>query len=281
MKHAGLIGYPLGHSISPVIHNAAYAAMGLDLLYDAWSTPPDEIGAAIERLRGPDYLGLQVTVPHKQAVMPFLDELDVTSQAIGAVNTIAKRDGRLIGHNTDRGGYIRSLREAGCEPAGQHVLILGYGGAQRAVAFGLAEAGAASIAIAGRRPDGIATAAAQLRAVSSVPVTEVASGEEALAGATETATLIVNCTPLGMRHTDSEGASPLPGHLLRPGQWVSDAVYNPLETALLRLAREAGARPVDGLGMLLFQAVEAIEIWTGRRDVPVGEMRRAALSALT
>ncbi len=137
---AAIIGYPLGHSMSPAIHNAAYRAMGLDLTFEAWSTPPEDVPAAVARLREPEMLGMNVTVPHKQAVMPLLDEVDATARAIGAVNTIVKQDGRLVGYNTDRYGFIRSLREAGCDPAGKHVVILGYGGSERAVAYGLAEA---------------------------------------------------------------------------------------------------------------------------------------------
>jgi shikimate dehydrogenase len=226
-------------------------------------------------------VGMNVTVPHKQSVMTWLNELDATARAIGAVNTIEKRNGVLTGHNTDRSGYIRSLREAGCDPRGMNVLVIGYGGAERAVSYSLAEAGVASISIAGRRPDGIAEAAGHLRAHSPavLPINEVAPGDVPLADACAAADLIVNCTSVGMRHTAMEGASPVPGHMLRAGQWVSDAVYNPLETELLRLARAAGAHPVDGLGWLVYQAADAIEIWTGKQ-APVDIMRAAALEAI-
>ena len=110
MKRAGIIGYPLGHALSPVIHTAAYEAMGLDVTYEAWSTPPEDVGAAVERLRDDEYLGMNVTVPHKQAVMQFLDEVDESARKIGAVNTVAKQSGKLVGYNTDRGGYIHAHR---------------------------------------------------------------------------------------------------------------------------------------------------------------------------
>jgi shikimate dehydrogenase len=278
---AAIIGYPLGHSMSPVIHNAAFRALGIDLRYEAWSTPPDAVAQAVARVREDAMVGMNVTVPHKQAVLPLLDEVDATAGAIGAVNTIVKVDGRLVGCNTDRYGYIRSLREAGCNPEGLKVLLVGYGGAERAVAYALAEAGAASVAIAGRRPEGIAEAAEHLRSTTprSLPIEEVPVGDFDLGKAVAAADLVVNCTPVGMLHTAEEGTSPVPASMLRPGLWVSDLVYNPLETQLLRLAREAGARPVGGLDMLIYQAAEAIRLWTGR-EAPVDIMKEAALKAL-
>ena len=282
MKLAALIGYPIGHSISPAIHNAAYGALGLEARYEAWSTPPDEVEAAVARLRSGNVLGMQVTVPHKQAVMPFLDEVDVTATAIGAVNTISVEDGRLTGHNTDKYGYIRSLRETGCDPDGMRVLVLGVGGAERAVAYGLAEAGASTITLAGRNAERLDAAAHHLAASAPADVLiekVLWQGDQVVADACAEADLVVNCTPIGMRHTESEGRSPVPVAALRPGLWVSEIVYNPLETQLLRLAREAGARTVGGLDMLVYQAAEAIRLWT-RRDAPADIMKDAALAAL-
>jgi shikimate dehydrogenase len=277
-----IIGYPLSHALSPVIHNAAYEAMGLDARYEGWETPPEEVGAAVGRLRTrDDCLGMNVTVPHKQAVMQHLDEIESTAAAIGAVNTVEKRNGRLIGHNTDRSGYLRSLVEAGCPIKGKSVLIVGYGGVERAIAYALAEAGATSVAVHGRRPEGVSEALAQLRATSPFPMNleAVPDDERDLRMAVQAADIVVNCTPIGMLHSGTEGKSAVPGEMLEPGQWVSDAVYNPLETELLRLARERGAHAVDGLGMLVYQAADAIKIWTGR-DAPVDIMRSAALKAL-
>jgi shikimate dehydrogenase len=277
-----IIGYPLSHALSPVIHNAAYEAMGLDARYEGWETPPEEVGAAVGRLRTrDDCLGMNVTVPHKQAVMQHLDEIESTAAAIGAVNTVEKRNGRLIGHNTDRSGYLRSLVEAGCPIKGKSVLIVGYGGVERAIAYALAEAGATSVAVYGRRPEGVSEALAQLRATSPFPMNleAVPDDERDLRMAVQAADIVVNCTPIGMLHSGTEGKSAVPGEMLEPGQWVSDAVYNPLETELLRLARERGAHAVDGLGMLVYQAADAIKIWTGR-DAPVDIMRSAALKAL-
>ena len=282
MKLFSIIGYPLSHALSPVIHNAAYEAMELDARYEGWETPPEEVGAAIGRMRAnDDHLGMNVTVPHKQTVMQYLDEVEETARAIGAVNTIEKKNGRLIGHNTDHTGYIRSLVEAGCPIKGKSVLIVGYGGAQRAIAYGLAEAGVASIAIYGRRPEGVVEALTQLRSTSRFPMNLDAVTEDPadLRMAVHGADIIVNTTPIGMVHSGMEGVSPIPGELILRGQWVSDAVYNPLETELLRLARERGAHAVDGLGMLIYQAADAIKIWTGQ-DAPIDVMRKAAMHAL-
>jgi shikimate dehydrogenase len=281
VKQAGIIGYPLGHALSPVIHTAAYEAMGLEVTYEAWSTPPEDVGAAVERLRSDDYLGMNVTVPHKQLVMQFLDEVDETARKIGAVNTVVKQNGKLVGHNTDRGGYMRALTEAGCAVKGKSVLILGYGGAERAVAYALAEAGATSMAIAGRRAEGIHEAVEHLRATAPFPISleEVGAAERDLKYACDAADIIVNCTSMGMLHSPAEHESPVPGPMFNRGHWVSDIVYNPLETEFLRLAREAGAKPVAGLDMLIYQAAEAILLWTGR-EPPVDIMRTAAMRAL-
>jgi len=279
VKQAGIIGYPLGHALSPVIHMAAYEAMGLDISYDAWSTPPEEVGAAVERLRGEDYLGMNVTVPHKQLVMQFLDEVDESARKIGAVNTVAKRNGKLVGYNTDRGGYIRALTEAGCAVKGKSVLIFGYGGAERAVAYALAEAGATSIGIAGRRAEGIHEAVEHLRATAPFPMNLDEVSPDELKYACNAADIIVNCTSMGMLHSPAEHESPVPGTMFNRGHWVSDIVYNPLETEFLHLAREAGAKPIAGLDMLIYQAAEAIELWTGRQP-PVDIMRTAAMRAL-
>ena len=283
MNLLAIIGYPIGHSLSPAIYNAAFKAMALDARFEAWSTPPDQLAAAIERLRSPEMLGLSVTIPHKEAVILLLDEVEPKARAIGAVNCIAKARGRLVGHNTDRYGFLRSLRAAGCEPAGIRAVILGAGGAAHAVAYALIEAGAASIAVAGRTPGRVAATAAHLRPSVEGPrpiaIDEVGWQDDAFAAACRGAGLIVNCTPIGMRHTPAEAESPLTRDHVRPGVWVSDIVYTPLETALLRLARDAGARVVGGLDMLIYQAVECVRLWTGR-EAPFDIMKRAALDAL-
>lgn len=282
MSLLAVIGYPIAHSLSPAIHNAAFPAMGLDALLEKWTTPPSDLSKTIERLRAADMLGICVTVPHKQAVMPFLDAVDPAARAIGAVSCIVKgADGKLTGHNTDKYGFLRSLREAGCDPGGKRAVVLGSGGAAHAVGYGLAEAGATEVAFAGRTPDHVATIAAHLRATTPRPLTvrELGWRDEVLVAACQDADLVVNCTPVGMRHTDSEGTSPLAIECLRPGLWVCDTVYTPAETELLRLAKKAGARPIPGLEMLIYQAAECLRLWTGR-EAPIDIMRLAAHKAL-
>ncbi len=278
---AAVIGYPLDHSMSPPLHNAGFAALGLEVRYEAWPIPVEELPATVERLRGRDMLGISVTVPYKQAVMPLLDEIDPAADAIGAVNTLVKRGRTLIGHNTDKDGFIRSLRESGCNAAGLHVLVLGVGGAERAVAYGLAEAGAASICLAGRNPERVAAAAEQLESTSprQIAVSRSTFDDDALISEAAAADLIVNTTPIGMRHTAQEGDSPLPPAALRPGLWVADVVYNPLQTVLLHQARQAGAHTVDGLGMLVYQGAAQQILWTGL-EPPSDIMREAALAAM-
>jgi shikimate dehydrogenase len=226
-------------------------------------------------------LGLNVTVPHKQAVMPLLDEIDAGAQAIGAVNCIVNRNGHLTGHNTDKYGFIRSLQEAGFDTAGAKVVVLGVGGSARAVAYGLAEAGAASISLAGRNAERVEDTASAIE--TSLPgtaqINRLEWGEEPFLEACGAADLIVNCTPVGMRHTDTEGRSPIGPWALRPDVWVCDLVYNPQETGLLRLTEDEGGHPVSGLEMLVYQAAESLRLWTGM-TAPVDIMRKAALAAL-
>ena len=282
MKRLAVIGYPIGHSMSPALYNAAFPALGVDAFYEAWAIPPEELPAAIERLRGDEMLGMNVTVPHKQAVMPLLDEVDEVAIEIGAVNCISKdADGRLVGHNTDMYGFVRSLVEAGCEPRGLRVVLIGAGGGARSVAAGLIKAGVAAVAVSARNEEQARDLAAVLRKSSPARTWIGALGwrDEGFADACLSADLLVNCTPVGMRHTPTEGDSPVPAELLRPGLWVYDLVYNPTETRLLQFARESGARPVGGLDMLVYQAVESVRFYTGF-DAPVTAMREAALARL-
>lgn len=281
MKLLAIVGYPIRHSLSPAIYNAVFPAMGIEARYEAWETPPEALPGAIDRLRGRGMMGMNVTVPHKQAVRAVLDAVDPTAEAIGAVNCVAKDGERLIGHNTDKYGFVRSLREAGCNPAGTRALVLGVGGSARAVAYGLMEAGVASIALAGRTPERVEAAARDLRLTASraLPVATTGWHDGAFDKACAAADLIVNCTPIGMLHTGTEDESPLGLAQIRPGVWVADLVYTPVETALLRLAHKAGARPVAGLEMLVYQAAESVQLWTGRAP-PIDIMRKACEKAL-
>ena len=278
-QRAGLFGYPLSHSISPAFQQAAFDHCSLPVRYDAWPTPPEALGAEVRKLRGEEFLGANVTVPHKETVMPLLDAVDPWAKLIGAVNTIVNDHGRLMGSNTDADGFIRALREhAGMDPQGQRVLLLGAGGSARAAAFAFAKGGASSIAIANRTLSRAKSLARDVRKLAG-DVTVVPLEGGTLESAAARADLIVNCTSMGMLHGEAEGRTPIDGRLVPPGALVYDLVYNPPETPLLREAQGAGARTLGGLPMLVYQGAASFERWTGK-DAPVEVMFEAAERAL-
>lgn len=269
----GLIGWPVEHSLSPAMHNAAFETLGLDWHYGLLPTPPGAVRATLTRLKKRGYRGVNVTVPHKQAVMSYLDEIADSARAIGAVNTIVIQEGRLIGYNTDADGFLAALREAGFEPAGQHALVLGAGGAARAVVYALARAGC-SVVIYNRTVRRAAQLAHHMQnqnlrsPVTWVPITATLADLK-LSGFD----LLVNATSVGM--WPQSDASPWPDWLPMPSHWtVYDLVYNPLETRLLAQARAAGVRAVGGLGMLIHQGALAFKLWTGV-TAPIEVMRAA------
>jgi shikimate dehydrogenase len=278
-QRVGLLGWPVEHSVSPAMHNAAFDALGLAWHYELLPTSPDQVEASLQRLKVQDYQGANVTVPHKQAVMPYLDQLADDARAIGAVNTLLLQEGSLVGHNTDAAGFLAALREAGFEPAGQRALVLGAGGAARAVTYALAAAGCTTT-LFGRTAERAAVLARCLGQLGLPSLVNAVPGSATLADLRPGAfDLLVNATPVGMwPHVD---ASPWPAALSLSSHWtVFDLVYNPEETRLLAQARAAGATPIGGLGMLVHQGARAFELWTGRR-APVEIMRAAARQALT
>ena len=282
MKRAGVIGYPLGHSISPAIFQAAFDASGIDARYEAWETTPEQLEGRLNALRGDDYLGANVTIPHKEAVLPQLDRLDGAAEHIGAVNTIASVSGQLVGYNTDVAGFARALREdAGFDAKGKRTTIIGAGGAARAIALALIEAGAATIVVTGRSPKRSDRLVASLRTLttSGITLSWAHWGDGVFLTYLPKADLIVNCTPVGTTGSDAEGESPIDAALLPGGGVVFDLVYNPSETPLLKAAKERGAKPVSGFGMLIYQAAESFRIWTGT-DAPIDQMRSAGRKAL-
>jgi shikimate dehydrogenase len=274
----GLVGWPVEHSVSPAMHNAAFSALDLPWRYSLLPTPPGEVGSVLAQIREQGYLGANVTAPHKLAVIPFLDELTDASRDIGAVNTIIAQDGRLIGYNTDGEGFLAALKEAGCDPSGQGVLVLGAGGGARSVVCALAQSGCA-ITIHNRTRERAARLVqdmrgrctryrgARLAQVRDLRVLDLAAFD-----------LLVNATSIGMR--PDVRSSPWPEDLAIPPHWtVYDLVYNPEETWLLARARAAGAKTVGGLGMLVHQGALAFELWTGKAP-PVEVMYAAAREAL-
>jgi shikimate dehydrogenase len=267
-----LLGYPLGHSVSPAMHTAALAAAGLrDWSYAAVPVPPEAVGHAVAQLRGPEFAGANVTVPHKSAAIPHLDGLTPVAAAIGAVNTIVKREGRLLGHNTDAAGFLADLHTHSVHLSRRAVLVLGAGGGARAVVAACAGVGARVRVVARRRE--------QAEALASLAPVEVFEWSPlGLLRASDDCALIVNTTSLGMAPA-VEGTPWLGGTPFPPSAFVYDLVYNPAETSVTRQARAAGLRAATGLGMLVEQGALAFELWTGRpADRPV--MRAAAEVAL-
>jgi shikimate dehydrogenase len=274
----GLIGDPVAHSLSPAMHNAALAELGLDYAYLAFRVAREDLAAAVASVRALGLPGLNVTIPHKVAVMPLLDEIDSLAADIGAVNTIVNRDGRLKGYNTDAGGFLQALQEAGATARGKRVALLGAGGAARAVAFAVADM-AAELTILNRacELDWAQDLARHLNETASREVKALVMDEANLTSVIDEADILINATSVGMSpHID---ATPVPQSLLRPGLTVFDIVYNPPETRLLREAAAAGCRTIGGLAMLVAQGALSFELWTGLK--PDSQlMRQTALQAL-
>ncbi|NQW22432.1 MAG: shikimate dehydrogenase [SAR202 cluster bacterium] len=279
-QRLGIIGYPIGHSISPIFQQAALDHLGIDATYEKWEVTPEGVGDFVAGLRAPDSLGINITVPHKQAVIPFLDEVDEWATAAGAVNTIVNRNGRLTGHNTDGPGFLRALLvETGYSPTGTRALILGAGGAARGILMALARGGVDSLVIANRTLERAETLA-KLAKDNGIKADSIPLSEDALTQAAASANLIVNCTTIGMSHGPDEHGSPLSAAQIPASAIVNDLVYNPLETPLLREATAAGATTLGGLHMLVYQGVLSFQMWTGQ-DAPVEVMSKAAFAEMT
>jgi len=256
----GLIGNPVGHSLSPPMHEAAYEELGLDARYVTFEPPEDAGAEAVAAAETLGIAGLNVTIPFKRAVLDAVEPDDLAAR-IGAVNTIDLSGDRPTGHNTDAIGAVRALEEHDVELGGSAVVV-GAGGAGRAVSFGLADEGM-EVAIANRTVEKAHDLAAEVPGASG-------HGIDTLPDLLSGADVLVNATSVGM----DEDRSPVPADALHAELAVLDAVYSPIETRLLREAAETGATTVDGAWMLLYQGVEAFERWTGRA-APVEEMNRA------
>ena len=279
----GVMGFPLGHSLSPLMFDTALAELNLPYRFLAFEVPPERLGDAFLGIRALGIHGVALTIPHKEAVLSHLDELTEAARRIGAVNLVFREGDRLIGHNTDGAGFVRSLREeADLDPRGGRFLLLGAGGAARGIASELAAQGARALIIANRTLSRAQTLAGWVRKTfDSVDVRAVPlRGGEAESAATM-ADAVIQCTSLGLirRDGEAEGSSPLDPGCLRPGQVVVDIVYRPLETPFLRAAGDRGAKTVGGLGMLVFQGAENFRIWTGA-ELPVEKVRKVMEAAL-
>jgi shikimate dehydrogenase len=278
---AGVIGDPIEHSLSPVLHNAAFAELGIDWVYVAFHVAAGQGAAAVEAMRTLDLAGLSVTMPHKAEVAGAVDALGPTATELGVVNTVSwsrlSTDAQLLGESTDGDGFLDALRgDEGFDPGGRICTVLGAGGAARSVTLALAGAGAARVVVAARRADAAAECAALAGAAGSYVA--VASPDD-LSEVVPQTDLLVNATPQGMDGSDDLPFGLAPGWL-KSSHFVADLIYAPATTALLAAARKAGASGSNGLSMLIHQAARQVELWTGR-PAPLEAMSAAAVAALT
>jgi shikimate dehydrogenase len=273
-----LIGDPVEHTMSPVMHNAAFRKFGLDFCYVTFRVKSAALKEAVAGLRALNIRGFNVTIPHKVSVIPLLDSLDPLAAKIGAVNTVVNDGGLLKGYNTDAEGFLRALRDGGVEPQDKNVVILGAGGASRAISYILARHGA-RLTILNRKLE-LDWAVDIARLIKKELGIDIKVGElipRVLSPALEKADILVNATSVGM--SPAGGKSPVPARLLHRRLVVFDIVYNPLVTKLLKEAKAAGAEVIDGVTMLAWQGALAFEKWTGQ-STPVDLMRREAIKML-
>jgi shikimate dehydrogenase len=259
----GVLGHPVGHSLSPPMQNAAIAEMGLDAVYLAFDVEPERLESALRGLAAMGAVGVNLTIPLKERALPLLDEIEPEASRIGAVNTVRFTGARLQGYNTDAPGFLASLRASGVDARGKECVILGAGGSARAIAVALAGAGA-RITLANRTIERAMELARNLNEAAGDSAARAVGLEgSALTEAIEAAELLVNTTSVGMTpHADDP--LPIPASSLHPRLFVYDLIYNPAETRLLAEARQRGARGANGVGMLAHQGALALEIWTGR-----------------
>lgn len=272
---AGVVGHPVRHSLSPVIHNAGFASLGMDWVYGAFDLAPDAAREGLAAMRALGIRGLSVTMPHKTEMARLADEVSPAAARLDSVNTLTLEDsGRIRGDSTDGDGLVFSLRAAGVDVAGRRVVILGAGGAARSVLDAFLRHEVSRVDIVNR------TATAAERAAALDPQRCAVVDSASVADAVLACDLVVNATSVGMdRSPDDPTASPIEGDWLTAEHVVVDLVYHPLETALLRRAAQRGSRTVDGLGMLIHQAALQQQIWTGHFP-DVGVMTAAARAAL-
>lgn len=266
-KITGLYGHPVEHTLSPLMHNAAFEHLGLDYCYLPFSVHPDSLKNAVEAIRALNLAGVNITIPHKEAVIPYLDSVNEEALFIGAVNTIVNQDGSLIGYNTDGRGFMRSLSENNISPESKKILITGAGGASRAIGYYLSQ-----------KADKL-----YLFDIDKIKLEKLASDLSVIRDniyvLDNTAELgdfdiLINATPLGLKTTDPV---PFDVSVISPDQTVCDLIYK--KTTLLSLAAQKGCKTIDGLGMLLWQGVLAFELWTGTAP-PVGIMKTALLNGI-
>jgi shikimate dehydrogenase len=272
----GVIGDPIEHTLSPTLQNAAFQAAQLDCKFLAFQVKPDQVGNAMAGMRALGISGLNVTMPHKNAVINHLDEIDPTAKQLNAVNTIKNEDGKLFGYNTDGTGAFKALRENGVEVKGKTVVLMGAGGAARAIAFALAKE-ASEFNIVNRSLQPAAELANQLKLNFDAKVFVYTLSPFTVKANLAEADVLINATSVGMNPNANQTL--IPSKYLKPDLAVMDIVYNPLQTKLAKAAKRAGAKVISGVEMLLFQGAASFEIWTGKK-APVEVMRKAVLTSL-
>lgn len=276
-KILGVFGHPISHSLSPVIQNAAIRAMNLDLVYVPFHVLPDDLEKAVDGVRALDIQGVNVTIPHKERIIEFLDEVSEHSMRIHSVNTVVNKDGRLIGDTTDGPGFLMSAESEWGKLNECRALVLGAGGSAKAITYALAEIGC-KIVIANRTIERAGDLVEGLNAVFGVNTAKaVELQREVLAEEVLKTDLLVNTTSVGM-YPDVNGI-PIPADLLHSNLMVYDLVYNPLKTRLVDEAQSRGAKAIAGLGMLVYQGALSLEMWIGK-EAPVGIMNEAARRAI-
>lgn len=273
-KIVGLIGYPVEHSKSPVMHNAAFEFLGLDFIYLLFSVSRPYLKEAVMGFRALNIVGANVTIPYKEEVMKYLDEITPEAKFIGAVNTIHNQDGKLIGYNTDGQGFITSLLTDGrVKLEGQKVLLIGAGGAGKAVAVKLAERGVERLVITDKIVERAEALVGRLREnIPDCPVYAIPPGDKEFAKTVLESTLLINATPVGMKEGDPPIIDP---EYLHKDLFIYDVIYN-RETPLIEAARKRGLRTLGGMGMLIHQGAASFEIWTGQK-APIEVMRNKIL----
>ncbi|SVA52273.1 uncharacterized protein METZ01_LOCUS105127 [marine metagenome] len=270
-SNIGVMGHPIGHTKSPVFQQAGLDALGIKETFEIWDVLPEALADKVATFRSDGFLAACVTLPHKQNVIPMIDELSDAAQAIGAVNWIFNKNGKLIGHNTDGTGFIRALREkVGFNPQGGDATIFGAGGAARAVSYALKEAGVKRLTIANRTVERARELASYFTEASFKPEA-ISMDRDELADRVPYSNLLVNATSLGMAGGPAEFATPVTSDMISADAIGYDVVYAPSITRFLREVDEAGATSAGGISMLVFQGIEGFEMATGKK-APVNTM---------
>lgn len=267
----GIIGHPVKHTMSPAMQNAALAHLRINGVYVPFDVEPKDLAAALEGIRTMDICGVNVTIPHKEAVIKYLDRLSHEAALIGAVNTIVNKNGKLTGYNTDASGFITALKgDLKFNPRGKTIFILGAGGAAKAVGFGLAMIGAKRIILTDVIDDKALELACEIELKTGCECIALKPNSPGMREIILNAQLLVNATPCGMHESDPISIN---ANFLHKGLCVFDLIYNK-ETKLLKAARQKGIRASGGLNMLLYQGAKAFELWTGKK-APIGIMKKA------